>query len=33
MKIAKSGKTVTIDRAELEILGKSLGVFKTLVKV
>ena len=32
MKIAKSGKTVTIDRAELEILVKHLAEFEKLVK-
>jgi hypothetical protein len=32
MKIAKSGKTVTIDRAELEILVKHVGEFEKLVK-
>jgi hypothetical protein len=32
MKIATSGKTVTIDRAELEILVKHLAEFEKLVK-
>jgi hypothetical protein len=32
MKIQKNGKTVTIDREELEVLVKHLGEFEKLVK-
>jgi len=32
MKIQKSGKTVTIDREELEVLVKHVGEFEKLVK-
>lgn len=32
MKIPKSGKTVTLDRAELEVLVKHVGEFEKLVK-